>query len=621
MVSAPDADFEALLEFLRDSRGFDFTGYKRPSLMRRVRHRMDQVGVETFSEYQDFLALNADEYTALFDTILINVTGFFRDAEPWEYLAHTLLPDLLAARPPDSPIRVWSAGCATGEEAYSIAAVLADLLRPEEFRSRVKIYATDVDENALAIARTATYGEREMRNVPADVRARHFESVGTRWVFRSDLRRSVIFGRNELISDAPISRVDLLVCRNTLMYLNAETQSKVLQRFHFSLSDSGILFLGKAEMLLSHSALFAPIDLRRRFFRKVRRSGPLAVPPANRGELFEREAAPSGLEELRRQALNASPVATLLISADGTLVSMNPRAESLFSLLPMHIGRHVRELEISFRPVQLAPPMDQALAERRPVWVREVEWHRGPDDRVILDVLLTPLLSPTGDATGVAVMAMDVTRFRDLQRDLESANRQLETAYEELQSTVEELETTNEELQSTVEELETTNEELQSTNEELETMNEEQQSTNDELQAINDELRERTQELHDTMEFTTAILSSLRSAVIVVDLDFVVQTWNAQAEDLWGLRPDETLGQHLLELDVGLPAENLKPMVRRLVADEPGGELRLDTLNRRGRTVRIRVLGSTLRTDGKPAGAVLVIDELDESGLPFVARG
>ncbi|HUR74821.1 MAG TPA: CheR family methyltransferase, partial [Sporichthya sp.] len=556
MVSGPDADFEALLEFLRDSRGFDFTGYKRPSLMRRVQHRMTQVGIETFADYQDYLALTTDEFTALFDTILINVTGFFRDPDAWTLLSTTLLPGLLASRSPDAPIRVWSAGCATGEEAYSVAALLGDVLRPDEFRSRVKIYATDVDENALTAARSASYGEREMRNVPADVRERHFEAVGNRWVFRSDLRRSVIFGRNELVADAPISRVDLLLCRNTLMYLNAETQSKVLQRFHFSLAEDGILFLGKAEMLLTHGTLFTPIDLRRRFFRKVPRTGPVTILPASRAADFsDREVESSGMDQLRRQALNASPVATLLISAAGELVAMNPRAESLFSLLPIHLGRHVRDLEISFRPVPLAPPMDQALAERRPVWLREVEWERGADDRVILDVLLTPLLSPTGEPVAVAMTATDVTRYRDLQRDLESAHRQLETAYEELQSTVEELETTNEELQSTVEELETTNEELQSTNEELETMNEEQQSTNDELQTINDELRDRTQEIRDTAEFTNAILSSLRSGVIVVDLDFAVHTWNSRSEDLWGLRSDEVVGQHLLGLDIGLPTQ------------------------------------------------------------------
>jgi two-component system CheB/CheR fusion protein len=609
---AEDArEFEELLEFLRDSRGFDFTGYKRPSLMRRVSRRMELTGSKSYAEYQDYLTTTPDEFAALFDTILINVTGFFRDPDAWSYLGDTVVPQVLASKPDESPIRVWSAGCATGEEAYSVAMVLAEALGPEDFRKRVKIYATDIDEGALSVARTAAYGEREIRGVPIDLRDRYFDQAGgNRWAFRADFRRSVIFGRNELVSDAPISRVDLLVCRNTLMYFNAETQSKVLDRFHFALRPEGVMFLGKAEMLLSHGTLFTPLDLRRRFFRPVRRGNNGAAAFTPRAAL-DRDVVPVGMDRLHHQAMMVSPVATMLVNVDGVLAGMNPRAESLFGLAAHGVGRPLRELEVAFRPVMLSPSIEQVLAERRPLWLREVEWDRSADERLVLDLMVAPLLSLTGEAVGVSVMGTDVTRYRDLQNDLESANRQLETAYEELQSTVEELETTNEELQSTVEELETTNEELQSTNEELETMNEEQQSTNDELRSINEELRDRTQELRDAGEYTEAILASLRSAVIVVDRDFVVRTWNARAEDLWGLRADEVLGQHLLSLDSGLPVEAIKPMIRRLLLDEQGGEMRLEALNRRGRTVEIRVVGSALRgSNGEPTGVVLVVDEL-----------
>jgi two-component system CheB/CheR fusion protein len=609
-MSEESREFEELLEFLRDARGFDFTGYKRPSLMRRVTRRMELIGSKGYAEYQDHLAINPDEFGALFDTILINVTGFFRDQDAWSHLGSTLLPELLANQPNDSPIRVWSAGCATGEEAYSVAMVLAEALSPDAFRQRVKIYATDIDEGALAVARTAAYGEREMRPVPPDLRERYFDQAGgNRWAFRPDFRRCVIFGRNELVSDAPISRVDLLVCRNTLMYFNAETQAKVLDRFHFALRPDGVLFLGKAEMLLSHSTLFGPVDLRRRFFRPVRRAGG-GAPALTSRALLER-TAPLGVDRLHHQAMMVSPVATLLVDADGVLAGMNPRAESLFGLAAHGVGRPMRELEIAFRPVMLSPAIDQVLAERRPVWLREVEWDRSAEDHRVLDLLVAPLLGGNGEGIGVSVMGTDVTRYRDLQNDLESANRQLETAYEELQSTVEELETTNEELQSTVEELETTNEELQSTNEELETMNEEQQSTNDELRSINDELRDRTQELHDAGDYTEAILASLRSAVMVVDREFIVRTWNARAEDFWGLRAGEVVGRQLLSLDSGLPVEAIKPMIRRLLLDESSGELRMDAMNRRGRTVEIRVVGSALREPGgEPSGVVLVVDEL-----------
>lgn len=224
MESATDEAFEALLRYMRDSRGFDFTGYKRTSLMRRVRRRMDQAGYISFEEYLDFLQASSDEFTALFNTILINVTSFFRDAEAWDYVGAEVIPRLLAERGPDDPIRVWSAGCASGQEAYTLAMMLAEALGAEEFRQRVKIYATDVDEDALGEERGASYDAKAVESVPPEMLGRYFEQVNGRYVFRKDLRRAVIFGRNDLVTDAPISRVDLLVCRNALMYLNAETQ-------------------------------------------------------------------------------------------------------------------------------------------------------------------------------------------------------------------------------------------------------------------------------------------------------------------------------------------------------------------------------------------------------------
>src|SRR3954447_18866656 len=214
MASELDPEFEGLLQFLKDSRGFDFTGYKRSSLMRRVDRRMQQVDMTSYADYLDYLQLHQDEFTALFNTILINVTGFFRDADAWMHLRDEALPGMLSERKPSEPIRVWSAGCASGEEAYSAAIALAELLGPEEFRDRVKIYATDVDEDALAQARQASYPESAIKSVPAELRDNYFEQQGQRYVFRTDLRRSVIFGRNDLVQDAPISRVDFLLCRN-----------------------------------------------------------------------------------------------------------------------------------------------------------------------------------------------------------------------------------------------------------------------------------------------------------------------------------------------------------------------------------------------------------------------
>ncbi|MDY7086865.1 MAG: CheR family methyltransferase [Actinomycetota bacterium] len=605
-----DPQFEALLVYLKESRGFDFTGYKRSSLMRRVNRRMIQARAGDYPGYLDYLQVHPDEFTALFNTILINVTGFFRDADAWEFLAKDVLGPMLASKPVDSPIRVWCAGCASGEEAYTLAMVLAEHIGPEAFKERVKIYATDVDEEQLNDARQATYGEREMQAVPAELTERYFEAVNGRHAFRKDMRRSIIFGRNDLVQDAPISRIDVLTCRNTLMYFNAETQAKILGRFHFALRDEGVLFLGKAEMLLSHGSLFTPIDLKRRVFRRVPRlyarpGVAFADPPPIA------EAPVTGLDELRNEAFAASPLAQLTLTADGQVALSNRQMENLFGVSSRDIGRPFRDLDLSYRPVELRRYIEQAQLERRTLRIEDID-HMRAGEPINLEAQISPLAGADGSLLGVNLVFHDVTASRRLKDELEQANQQLEAAYEELQSTNEELETTNEELQSTVEELETTNEELQSTNEELETMNEELQSTNDELQSINDQLRISSTQLDEANDFLETVLTSMQAGVAVVDPDLRIRMWNRRAEDLWGLRSGEVIGRHFLNLDIGLPIERLRPILRSaLQAEVAGAELQVDAVNRRGRTVSVRVACTPLRRrEGgvQPEGAIIVME-------------
>jgi two-component system, chemotaxis family, CheB/CheR fusion protein len=607
--------FDVLLDYLKRTRGFDFTGYKRASLERRVRHRMDAVQVHSFEEYHDYLQVHPEEFTALFNTILINVTSFFRDPEAWSYLSEHLVPELLRQRE-GQPLRGWSAGCASGEEAYTLAMVFAEHLGIDEFRDRVKIYATDVDEEALTHARLASYTERELAAVPEELRERYFEPSGGRIVFRKELRRSVIFGRNDIVQDAPISHVDVLTCRNTLMYLNAETQAQVLNRLHFALRPDGVLFLGKAEMLLSHSSLFRAIELKRRFFCKVnvetrdRRSG-FAAP----GSPTEQDAD-FDISRLRRASLMQTPAAQISLDSEGRMAIFNNRAIQLFQLSPRDVGRPFQDLEMSYRPIELRTHVDEALAQRRTMWVRDVSLLRGAGEKLSLDVQFIPLSDESGTPIGVTVIFNDVTQHRQLESDLQYANLQLETAYEELQSTNEELETTNEELQSTVEELETTNEELQSTNEELETMNEELQSMNDELQFTNEALRDRHGEIERLNRFMTAVLGSMSSGVAVVDADMLILAWNRRAEDLWGVRTDEAVGEHLMNLDIGLPLEQLRQPIRSQFAasDPESATLALDAVNRRGKALQVQVTLTHIRDHGAAApAAMLVMDVVEPS--------
>ena len=600
--------FDALLAYLKQSRGFDFTAYKRSSLMRRVLVRMQMIDVKDFPAYLDVLQVDADEFTRLFNTILINVTSFFRDPPNWDYLRDELLPQLVGPPGSSGQIRVWSAGCASGEEAYSIAMLLAEAIGVPAFRERVKIYATDVDEDALNQARHAVYSGRSLEEVPVPLVEKYFDRQDDKFVFSKELRRTVIFGRHDLVQDAPISRVDLLICRNCLMYFNSEAQARILGRFHFALMPGGVLFLGKAETLLAHSAAFEPLDVKRRLFVKAERASdprPLTLNPPG---------GHNGMLDLLAGAVEASPVAQLLVDQDGAVVHANQQLRTLFSISTRDLGRPLQDLELSYRPFELRSSIERAYAERRPVTAVDGRWSGPGGEVVFLDLLVVPLLDASGIPIGASILFTDVTRPRRLQEDVERASQELETALEELQSTNEELETTNEELQSTVEELETTNEELQSTNEELETMNEELQSTNAELQTINEEARDRGDQLGELNGFLESILTSLRSAVAVVDRDLQVRKWSRRAEDMWGLRSDEVVQRNFLNLDIGLPVDRLRAPIRACLAGEAEFlDLSLDATNRRGRPVQVRVSCTPLRlnSSGEPRGVILLMEETD----------
>ncbi len=618
-----DPQLEDLLEYLNVKRAIDFTGYKRTSLTRRIQRRMQSVHVATFSDYLDYLEVHPEEFDLLFNTVLINVTSFFRDEAAWESLAQVIAP--LAERQGE-PIRAWSAGCATGEEAYTLAILLAEALGESAFRKQVKIYATDIDEEELVKARLGSYSADRVEGIAPELLERYFEYDSGRYTFRSDLRRAVIFGRHNLVSDAPISQLDLLVCRNTLMYFNREVQSRIMARFHFALKEGGALFLGKAETMLSRSELFKPLSLKHRIFTKSEgslRDKLLILSQAgseDSGRWMAQEV------RLREVGFNSSPEAQLVVDARGRLSLVNERARTLFALSEDDLGRQFQDLKLSYQPAELRTPIDKVMSERSATDLGSVE-HAYGGEVLHLDVKVVPLVSNGGNssgynggnrskAIGASVIFRDVTSHKRLQNSLELANGELETAYEELQSTNEELETTNEELQSTVEELETTNEEMQSTNEELETMNEEMQSTNEELETMNEEMRRRTEEVDRLNSFLESILGSLRAAVVVLDQQLNIYVWNARAEDLWGLRADEVEGHSLFTLDIGLDVEQLKAPVRACLEGKSAVETRtLGALTRRGRTIQCRVTCTSFDSpDNALRGVILLMEEVGDEG-------
>jgi two-component system CheB/CheR fusion protein len=596
-----DDAFEALLAYLRDERSADFTGYKRPSLTRLVNRRMQSVGIADYDAYLDHLQVEPDELKSLLDALLINVTALFRDPSAWAELRDNLLPVLLAQLDPDEPVRAWSAACATGEEAYTLAMVLHELLGDTEYLRRVKVYATDADEGALQTARQGRFSAAALEPLTDKQRTTYFETDGDQFRFRQDLRQAIIFGRHDLLQDAPISRVVLLTCRNVLMYFNPDTQTRVLERFPFALHDRGLLMLGKAEMLLTQSQLFTPVNLSQRIFkaRQVARSSRLAALAIG---------GPGRDVHLRRvteAAFVAAPDAQVVIDSHGVLTLFNDRAERDLGLARPDLGRPFIELGLATRPLDLRGVVASVQASGVPADYHDVHWPQGAATHWNIRVAPLP---DGGDVIGVHIVFQDVTSEQALRGQLARAHHDLSTAYEEVQSASEELETTNEELQSAVEELETTNEELQSTNEELETMNEELQSTNEELQALNDELRERTMQVDDSNGFLQSILEGLDMAVVVVDGDYRVQMWNSGAEQLTGLRAFEAEGLLLLDVGLGLPVDEMHSALRAVISGESArGEVVAEVANRFGATSRRVLRATSLRHNAR--GAVVTFED------------
>jgi two-component system CheB/CheR fusion protein len=302
----------------------------------------------------------------------------------------------------------------------------------------------------------------------------------------------------------------------------------------------------------------------------------------------------------------------VLLDREGQVVMANPKARAMFQLAPEDVGRPFQDLELSYRPVELRSLIEQAQSLRQPVALKDVPWPGlSGDGTRFVDVLITGLHDREGDSLGVKISFSDVSRYKRLQEELQHSHQELETAYEELQSTNEEKETANEELQSTVEELETTNEELQSTNEELETMNEELQSTNEELQATNEELSQRSDQLNQAAAFLQSIMASLRSALIVVDKDLSIKAWSPQAAELWGLSAAEVVEKNLLGLDIGLPADSVRQLLKSVLAKEPqNAEVVVDAVNRRGKAIRCRLICTPLAgPDHDVRGAIFLMEE------------
>ena len=572
-----DAGFRALLEALSTAYNFDFREYKEPSLARRIRTRMSQVHVDSFEAYQRYLEQHADEHVALFNTILINVTGFFRDAEAWKILAADVIPRVVSAAGDSRSIRIWSAGCSSGEEPYSVALLLAEHLGERAGEYLVKIYGTDVDGDALAAARHAAYRLEQLEDVPDELVDRYFQRDGQLFRVRRDVRRWCIFGAHNLTQAPPLSHVDLLICRNVLIYFTSELQERILSRFHYAIREDGFLFLGCSESLLARSRLFRPVHLKWRIFERtpsVARQVAAVLPDREPGHgVFGPGTRPEGAPRVQR-ALDVLPAAVMIIDTSDTILAWNAAAEALFDIpVASAIARKFRDLDMSYRVEGLRARIADVKARHSPARMENVTFLRRSGDPAHTDITIQPLFEGQR-LTGIVVFAMEATEHARLKEEMNRVAEQHAIAIEELQSTNEELETTNEELQSTNEELETTNEELQSTNEELETTVEELQAANTELGALNAELEGRSAELNRLDAYHRSLVNSLEYGVVALDRHGMITTWNEIAEQMWGLRAEQTVGHPFFALPLGEIVQRAQGAFEQVLASGEAGEVR-----------------------------------------------
>ena len=560
----------SILAILRTRTKYDFSCYKEGTLMRRIGRRMGLNHLEELGDYLNYMREHQDEAMQLFRDLLIGVTGFFREPEAFEALGG-LIARLAQEKGPDTPIRVWIPGCATGEEAYSIAMLVAEQMQIAQKQCPVQIFATDIDEEALGIARAGVYPENIAADISPDRLQVFFEKEADCYRVRGHVRDSIVFAAQNLIADPPFSKLDLVSCRNLLIYLKPDVQKKIIELFHFALNEVGFLFLGSAESIGPHEDLFDTIVKKCRLYRRigaVRRN--VVEFPIFPNRHFEKEPGsrdqpsfddPAQLSEFVRGLLldHYAPASVLVNRKFQIIYYFGPierylkqpagaPTDDLIIRAREGLGIKLRaviqkafegggESQIGESQVQ-----DAACTRRVKITVNTVMSPKGVPSLLLVSFEDERERAPSADVS--VCESPSSTGSNSLVRQLES---ELQATREDLQSTVEEMESSNEELKAANEEVMSVNEELQSTNEELETSKEELQSLNEELITVNSQLEEKVSDLVETTDVLDNLLSSTGIATLFLDAEFRIRRFTPTTDRLF----------NLISTDVGRPISDI----------------------------------------------------------------
>ncbi len=627
-------DIQTIFTLLQASFGVNFANYKKATINRRISRRMVLNKIEDIKKYVAYLRTHKEELQALFDDLLIGVTAFFRESPTFELLKEVVFPSIIEKKQPNQTIRVWIPGCSTGEEAYSIAIALEELLEEKNISDhQIQIFGTDVNEKNIEKARRGTYLKNIEDNVSESRLRRFFTPANGNYQVIKSIRDMCVFAKHDLARDPPFSNLNLIICRNVLIYFDSKLQERIIPRFHYGLKPDCYLVLGEAESVGKFTNLFEPLTKKGIVFRRKQAQPSIEVqleppnPYSIRAAMEKPEKVNSIAlieKEIDKLLMSEYVPASLLLNSNLDILVFRGKVDPYISIdsgiASLNISKIIRK--------ELQPSLQTAVyrAKKGTKDVKEIVRleHNGKTKMVSIQV--KPIKLPKHEESFFFVLLTEVPKtILTLQKEergattrgkgesakdqqIKELTEELESTKQTLQTIIEQQEATNEELRSAMEEVQSSNEELMSTNEELETSKEELQSTNEELTTLNDELKNRNQNLSILNDDLTNLMGSVDTAVIIVDNSFRIRRFTSQAQELFRLLPSD-IEHPIVDVSLGIPTEELEKLLARVTSNLE--LIRQEVKTEKGRWYQLRIR-PYLTSEKKVGGATLSFADITE---------
>ncbi len=632
-----EQSYQKILQLVRSFSGLDLRQYKPETVRRRIARRMLLLRMDKLSQYMRFLQIRPDELRTLQDDVLINVTRFFRDPPFWDSLRQNVLPALLQDRQPERPIRIWCAGCSTGEEAFSLAILVLEYLSQNGIDAPLQVFGTDASESSIEIARTAIYPETLATEISPERLRRYFVKVDRGYQVSKRVRDACIFARQNLCSDPPFSHIDVLSCRNVMIYFNPALQRQVILTFHYALEPGGYMLLGMSEGLRDYGEIFSTVDRKHKIYTKTGASLPFSYEPPRtyavahvggmvRPASMDMESSAWPEMELQRAAdrivLARFGPPGLIVDDRLNVLQSRGQTSQFMEIAPGAVTWNLLRVLKDGLARQVSEAAQRAIHENVPSsTVSSLIDEQNNEQQIQIDVL--PITSPGArprcflilfqtleQGTGRPADMVPPIQISVDEKDrlIAQLRQDLSSTRFHLQSLVEERDARNQELVSANEEIQSANEELQSTNEELETTKEELQSANEELQTVNDELQQRNNVLTQTGNDLSNLLNSVNIPLLMLDNDLHIRQFTPPMQRLLSVRPSD-IGRSISEIRLQLSIENIEPVLSEVLEILTTRELEVQDRDGRWHLLRVRPYRTA---ENKIEGLVVVLVDIDQ---------